>query len=441
MNKKAFSPFLKIILLWVYRLFYLIAFVTVLPTLWWKRVSRGKKEHIRRRLFPKIRYPVPGAGPLVWVHAVSVGEVYAVAPVVKALLRAKPMFRIIVSTVTQTGHEAARKAIPEAETFVYLPFDFRFSIRRALQIGTPAFVIFSEGDLWPMFLYEVKSRGAGVAVVNGKISDRTASCFQRVGIIGKWLYSFVDVFCLQNQGFYDRYKELGVDPSVLHVTGSTKADITFPLLSSEEKQALRRDLGLQGKDRLIVLGSTHSPEEAKLTEALLPVLHAFPDVKIVIVPRHPERYSEVYHLTKDKDALTTLYSTYDGLSQWNIMVIDKLGILTKLYQLAEIAVVCGSFTDRVGGHNILEPAAVEVPVFVGPHMQSQPALFQSAQAAGAITQVSYDTIGAEVKRLLTDEKIRKKAASEALHWSDELRGATERTVKIVIDEMEKKLNN
>lgn len=427
-------PFLHTLFLLLYRICYFLVFLVVLPKLIWTYVIKGKRQHIRRRLFPKIRYPVPGAGPLVWVHAVSIGEVQAVAPVVKALHKANPGFRIVVSTVTQTGHETAKKAIPEAEAHLFLPFEFRFSIRRSLSVGTPSLVLFSETDLWPLFLHEVKKGGALVAVVNGKISDKTASRFRRVRRIAKWLYSYVDIMCVQNQEFYDRFLELGIPQSALHVTGNTKADITFPLLSASERSGFRTELGVRENECLIIVGSTHSPEEENLIDCLLPLLDTHPEARIIIVPRHPERFAEAFRIVQEKISSSVLLSAYHGISPWRVMVVDKLGLLTKLYQVATIAIVGGSFTGRVGGHNILEPASVCVPVLVGPYMHSQPTLYQSALAANAIVQVSYDTVAEAVDQLLAHEEYRKEAAERAFCWAEGLRGATDRTVKIVLEE-------
>jgi 3-deoxy-D-manno-octulosonic-acid transferase len=373
----------------------------------------------------------------VWVHAVSVGEVYAVAPIVKELHKARPNVRIVVSTITQTGHETAKKAIPEAKTYVILPFDFRFSIQRIFRLGVPSLVIFSEGDIWPMFAHEAKRRGACIALVNGKISDRTVSRLHWLDVIGQWLYSYVDIFCVQNQTFYDHFRQFHVPQKALHVTGNTKADVTFPLLSIQEKEAFRAMLGLKETDSLIVLASTHSPEEEELLPRLLPLTQSLSHAKIAIVPRHPERFSEVYRRTKELCPSVALLSAYDGSLNWDVMVVDKLGMLTKIYQVATIAIVCGSFTDRVGGHNILEPAAVGSCVLVGPYMHSQPTLYQSATEAQAVLQVTFDTAAQTVEHLLKDEDFRKSASSKAFHWAESLRGATSRTVGVLLEEAEK----
>ncbi len=437
MSEKRVSACVRSTLLLVYRVLYICALLIVFPMLLWNRFVRGKREHIRRRLFPRIRFPLPGTGPIVWVHAVSVGEVYAVAPLVHALVQANPMVRVVVSTITQTGHEAAKKAIAEAKAYVFLPLDITTSIRRAFCLGVPSLVIFSEGDVWPLFAHEAKKRGAITAIINGKMSGRTADRFSRVRLLGRWLYSFIDIFCVQNQTFYDRFLSLGVPKESLHVTGNTKADVSFPLLSPLEKAAFRVSLGLGEQDRLLVLASTHAPEEEELLVRLLPLLHRRLEWKIAVVPRHPERFSEVFRIAKMNDANATLLSTYRGTDPWKIIVIDALGLLTKVYQLATMAVVCGSFTDRVGGHNILEPAVVGIPVIVGPYMHSQPTLFQSAKGDGAILQVSYDTVADTVERLLLDDGLYNKAATHAFLWADSLRGATARTASILLAALEK----
>lgn len=435
MGKKSIATCVKSSLLWLYRLMYVLSFVFVIPVLLWKRFVQGKREHIQRRLFPTIRYPVPGSGPLIWVHAVSVGEVHAVAPVVKTLLKERPAYRVVVSTITQTGHETARRVIPDAQAHVFLPFDLAFSIRRSFSLGIPSLVLFSEGDVWPLFAHEAKKRGAIIALVNGKISDRTMARLSKVSIVGRWLYSFVDLFCVQNQLCSNRFIELGVAQETVHVTGNTKADVAFTRLTPPEMADLREAFGLRTGDRLLVLASTHSSEEDQLLSRLDPLKHRFPDMKIAIVPRHPERFSEVFHRAKAIDQSTALFSAHDGSASWRLMVVDKLGVLGKVYQIATVAIVCGSFTDRIGGHNILEPAVAGVPVIVGPFMHSQPTLFSSAMEAKAIFQVSYETVADMVDQLFRSEPLRKKASEDSVRWAEGLRGATDRTVRLLLEKM------
>ena len=401
----------------------------MVPRLLWKQVRTGKPFNICKRLFPESRPAL--TCPIIWVHAVSVGEVHAISSVVKAIKKRRPSFHIIVSTITQTGQETAKKVISEADAFLFLPFDFRCSIRRALRSGIPSLVLFSEGDLWPVFMDEMKRHNAQIAVVNGKISETTFGWFKRFPNIGRWLYAPVDLFCLQNQLFADRFLEIGIPPSALSVTGSTKADVSFPILSADEKSTFRSSLGISETDSLIVLGSTHDPEEEQLVGRLALMVRDNASVRLTIVPRHPERFQTVFDRIKQMEPSTVLLSTYDGHSPWKIMIVDRLGMLTKLYQLASVAIVCGSFIERIGGHNILEPACVGVSVIVGPYMHSQPMLYESAKNADALIQVTYDGVADAVTQLLSDEGVRRESSARALLWAETLRGATDRTVELL----------
>lgn len=418
-------------ILWLYRVLYAISFFCMLPWLMWTEFVRRKPQNVWKRLFPQVRDPLPEGGPIVWVHAVSVGEVHAVAPVVARLQAAYPRLRFIISTTTQTGQDVARKVLPYAVAHLFMPFDVAFCVRRALRLGLPALVIFSEGDLWPCFMNEVRKGGATLVVVNGKISSATARRLQRWPVIGQWLYSFIDLFCVQSQEMANRARAIGVPESAIHVTGSTKADVFFALLSADAKAVLRASLGLSSADRIIVLGSTHEGEEEGLIGRLEPIIQVRPGVRLLVVPRHPERFSAVFDRLKSRFQSVVRLSTYNGSDPWKIMVVDKLGQLTQLYQIATVAIVCGSFVERVGGHNILEPAAVGVPTLVGPFMHSQQMLFDSATEGSAVLQVTYETVPQTVCELLDSNETWARASTAAAAWANSLRGATEKTVGVI----------
>jgi 3-deoxy-D-manno-octulosonic-acid transferase len=419
-------------LMWWYRVLYVIGLLCMVPWLMWTQFVRRKPQNLWKRLFPPVKGPLPGSGPIVWVHAVSVGEVHAISPVVASLRKARPQLRFVVSTTTQTGQDVAKKILPYAAAHLFMPFDVAFSVRRALLVGFPTLVVFSEGDVWPCFMNEVRRQGAMVAVVNAKISMTTARRFQRWRSIGQWLYSFVDLFCFQSQELADRARRLGVPESAIHVTGSTKADVRVSLLSEDAKTALRRSLGLIPTDRVIVLGSTHEGEEGTLIGKIEPIIRTRPGVRLVVVPRHPERFSAVYDQVRGAFRAVARLSTYNGSEPWGVMVVDQLGQLTQLYQIASVAIVCGSFVEHVGGHNILEPAVVGVPTVVGPYMHSQQALFESAKASSAVLQVTYETLAQTICRLLDDPEAWFCASTAATAWARALQGATEKTVKLLL---------
>ena len=419
-------------LMWLYRIVYAIGFLCMVPWLMWTEFVRRKPQNIWKRFFPPVENPLPGSGPIVWVHAVSVGEVHAVAPVVKRLQELFPKLRFIISTTTQTGQSTAKKVLPHAAAHLFMPFDCACSVRRALRLGHPALVIFSEGDLWPCFMNEVRKGGAQLVVVNGKISSRTARRLQRWPFIGRWLYSYIDLFCFQSQEMANRARAIGIPEASIHVTGSTKADVSVALLSDGKKAALRSSLGLSTAERIIVLGSTHEGEEEGLVERIEPIIRARPGVRLLVVPRHPERFGAVFDQLKKSSASVVQLSTYNGSDSWKIMVVDRLGLLTQLYQIADLAIVCGSFVERIGGHNILEPAVVGVPTIVGPYMHSQQMLFDSAVAASAVAQVTLETLPRTVSELMDSQDAWTSASTAAATWAESLRGATERTVKLLL---------
>jgi len=413
-------------MLFLYRLVYFIGFLFYLPVLLWDKIVRKKEICFFQRLFFCPKEYVEG--PTLWVHAVSVGETMAVAPLVREFKKKYPSWKILFSNVTVTGHQTAKKLFPDASAHLLLPFEFRHSIRRVMKKLTPSLVLLSEGDIWPLFLHEAKRAGAPIVVVNGKISHTSFSRLQRFSKIGKWLYSFVDFFCVQSALFYDRLLALGVSKEQLSITGNIKADVQIKEVSEKERGGWREKLGLKEGDELLVVGSTHEPEEREVVTALLPLLNKRPNFKVAIVPRHPERFDGVYDQMRALLPDVERFSAGSQSSSWKVKVIDALGVLCSLYQLSTLSIVAGSFTEAVGGHNILEPACIPVPVIIGPYMHSQHALFTSAEEYDAVLSTTIEKLSQTVEELLEDKDKAFEAASNAKKWADTLRGATERSL-------------
>ena len=409
----------------IYRVFFFFAFCSYFPFLLCKAFFR--KNGVRdlfKHLIPERLQLIPK--PVLWAHAVSVGEVVALVPVLKAYLKRYNTFHVVVSTVTQTGFCTAKKLIPEAHVVVY-PFDFIFSIRRLLGENVPSIVLFSEGDVWPSFLCEMKHRGASLVLINGKLSDKSFKRYLRFRGWAKWLYAHIDYFCVQNAIMKQRFAALGVNDDRIEVTGNTKTDLTLSPASKEEFKHLRKSLGLSEVDKVIVLGSTHYPEETELVKELYTL--AEKNTKIIIVPRHPERASLVWlELQKAYEHLKI--SLGSALHEkWDILVVDQLGVLISLYKIASVAIVCGSFVEAVGGHNIFEAAACGVPTVVGPYMHSQKALFESAFSAGAVIQVDRKHLSAALENLFKQEDEVLELKKRTLLWADSQKGASDRTVE------------
>lgn len=371
---------------------------------------------------------------LFWLHAVSVGETKALAPFAKKLQSSYPEAIILVSSITETGHAEALRSIPFAKYHVYLPLDASWIIAPLVAKAAPDLVVISETDLWYSFLNAAKKAGAFVAVVNGKLSKRSEKRLKTFAFFTRRLYSLVDIFCLQSDLHKSRMHEIGISEKKLAVTGNTKLDLSPAFLSIEEKGALRRRLAIEEEEFVIVAGSTHPGEEALIVEAMKSVWEVFPKTKLLLAPRHPERFEQV------AAELTNSSQTFSKWSQLAekppglphaIILIDCMGKLEQLYQLATIALVGGSFLEGVGGHNILEPCWYGVPTLFGPYMHSQPDLVGSALSAEAALQLPSEELPATLVSLLTSGERRARLSSNGKQLTAELAGSSQRCLEAI----------
>jgi len=369
---------------------------------------------------------VKGNNPAIWIHAVSVGETRAVATLAKLIHEELPYARIVVSSITETGHEEAKRSIPFAHAHVFLPLDFAWVIRRWLRWFKPDLVLVAETDFWYQFLRLAKESGAGLAVVNGKISERSTRRYQHVPWLSREIFGFFDGFCVQSQEYAERLARIGIANDRLYVTGNTKLDCQTSSLSERELAVWRENFGIKGR-RVVVAGSTHDPEEKLILGAMKRVWAQRPEVKLLLVPRHPARFDEVAGLLKSEGISFVRWSQKASDVSSQVVLIDAMGLLRTCYQLADIAIVAGSFVKKVGGHNILEPADYAVPVIFGPHIHSQPEMARLMLGACAAIQASAEELECVLLRLLENESERRKIGLAGLKVTVDYRGATERT--------------
>ncbi len=279
-----------------FSLFYevgmIVLFLIALPKALYECIRYGKhKTNFFKRLgfgFPKIERK--NGGPLIWVHAVSVGECHAANPIVKRLKAEIPNSTIIVSSVSETGHEEAKKSITQADYHVYQPFDFYLTVRHVLKNLEVDLYILCEGDFWFRFLKEVKKQGAVTVVVNGKVSAASEAAFCRFRFITKHIFSQIDFVAVQSDLYKERFLKMGIAASKIKVTGNLKCDSLPTPIPEDEMAALRAKLELAPSDKVLVIGSTHDPEEEMLLGELIPVMNRHPNLKLIIAPRHPERF-------------------------------------------------------------------------------------------------------------------------------------------------------
>lgn len=413
----------------LYEFFLLLVFLATLPRALYEAIRYKKHtSNFFKRLgfgFPEIKRN-EGA-PVIWVHAVSVGECHAANPIVKRLRSELPRATIIVSSVSETGHAEAKKTITQADYHVYLPYDFYLPVTHVLDKARPDLVVLTEGDFWYRFLHTAKRQGAVISVINGKMSAESCRRFSRFSYFAKKLFAQIDFFCVQSDLYKERFLQAGVAASKISVTGNLKCDSLPEPIGEEEVDQLKSKLQITDGDTVVVIGSTHDPEEELLLNQLTPLLQKFSQLKLIIAPRHPERFNDVAALLEKHGVSYARWSQASCQTNPQAVLIDAMGVLRKCYQVADIAIVAGSFTEKVGGHNIMEAQVFGIPVLSGPYMHSQPQLIESAKFYNAILQVEPNAVGQAVERLLTQPSECQTLGKCALTMVEAMRGATNRT--------------
>jgi 3-deoxy-D-manno-octulosonic-acid transferase len=383
------------------------------------------------------------ASPVIWIHAVSVGEVLGTKGLMQEMRRAFPQHRLLMSTTTDTGQTLARKLFGEEDVF-YFPMDFSFAIRPYLRALRPQLVILAETEFWPNFLREVHNSGALLAVANARLSDRSWPRYQRFRWALRRMLAHVDLFLAQTELDQARLRSLGAPSDRLHVTGNLKFDMTLPA-PPPIVELLRKSL-LQGNaGPVLVCGSTVEGEEPLLLKAFESALASHPRAAMLLAPRHPERFDGVARLLTEmglayvrRSALTVEYSTGgESLAQTltgKVLLVDTIGELASLYALADIAFVGGSLVPR-GGHNILEPALHGLAIVVGEHTENFRDIVELFCSRNALRVVGTAELPLVFLELLANRDERVALGRRAAEAMRSQTGATSRT----IDALEKLL--
>jgi 3-deoxy-D-manno-octulosonic-acid transferase len=363
--------------------------------------------------------------PVIWVHAVSVGEVLAVAGLVEEMRRRFPQHRIFISTTTDTGQALARKRFGEGNVF-YFPMDLVFAIRPYLQALRPKLVVIAETEFWPNFLRLAQGSGARIAVVNARISDRSWPRYRRFrGLLRKVLIH-VDLFSAQTPADAARLQDIGAESERVRVAGNLKFDMPAPdppaIVGS-----LRESIGRSGAGPVLVCGSTVEGEESLLLKAFENLLVQHPRAVMILAPRHPERFAVVGSL------LEKMSIRFWRRSGWNrqelngaVLLLDTIGELAALYGVADVAFVGGSLVPR-GGHNIIEPAQYGVAIVVGNHTENFRDVVSLFQARDAVKIVGPAELPLLLMELLANDAERKRLGQRAAETLRSQLGATART--------------
>jgi 3-deoxy-D-manno-octulosonic-acid transferase len=367
--------------------------------------------------------------PVIWVHAVSVGEVVAVSGVVEELKQRFPTHRVLVSTTTATGNRLASRRFGPEHVF-YFPLDFAFAIRPYLEGLRPELVVVAETELWPNFLRLARLSGARVALINSRISDRSLPGYKRLRSWVRRVLENVDLFLAQTEQDRRRLIEIGAPESKVTVTGNLKFDAAPPKLPAVV-ESLRENLRLSGAGAVLVCGSTFDEEEGTLLSAFRNILANHARAVMILAPRHPERFQVVAALAENLGFRLLRRSLWSGEPlAGTVFLLDSIGELAAVYSLATVAFVGGSLVPR-GGHNILEPALYGVPVLIGNHYDNFRDIVNFFLGREAVRVVGLAELPLVFMELIEHPELREALGRNALAALESQRGATERTVAVL----------
>ncbi|MFZ0938635.1 MAG: 3-deoxy-D-manno-octulosonic acid transferase [Candidatus Sulfotelmatobacter sp.] len=371
--------------------------------------------------------------PVIWLHAVSVGEVLAVAGLAEELRRRFPQHRIFISTTTDTGQALARKRFGEANVF-YFPMDFAFAVRPYLRALRPELVVIAETEFWPNFMRLARARGARIAVVNARISDRSWPRYRRFRGLVRRVLENVDLFSAQTSEDAARLSDIGASGERVQVTGNLKFDIPVPTPPAIVEN-LRESITTNGAGPVLVCGSTVDGEESLLLKAFENVLVQYPKAMMVLAPRHPERFPAVAELLEQMSIRWCRRTLWNGQPlTGQVLLLDTIGELAPLYAIADIAFVGGSLVPR-GGHNIIEPAQHGVATLVGNHTENFRDIVNLFQSRDAVRIVGPAELPLALLELLANDVERNALGRRAAETMQSQIGATTRTA----DELQRML--
>jgi 3-deoxy-D-manno-octulosonic-acid transferase len=378
--------------------------------------------------------PIRSSGaPCAWIHAVSLGEVSLIASLVAEVRRRHPDWDIAISTTTLTGYTLARSRYADLTVF-YCPLDFTWAVRRALARIRPTFLILAELELWPNLIAEAHRRGAKVAIVNGRLGERSFRGYRRFRALARRMLAKVDLVAAQNALYADRFLEVGAESDTVFVTGSLKFDGAQTERENPATSRLRQLAGFHESDTVFLAGSTQDPEERLALAAFRELAPAHGDLRLVIVPRHPERFEEVARLLAASGLAWQKRSQLDcdgADPKARVLLVDRVGELAAWWGTATIAYVGGSMGERQG-QNMIEPAAYGAAVAFGPKTRNFREAVEALLAAEA-AQVVHDSpqLTKFVRRCLEEPAFAQRLGSSARRVVAAQLGATARTADLL----------
>ena len=371
---------------------------------------------------------------IIW-HCVSVGEVTAVTPLIKALLTEQPALRITVTTTTPTGAEQVKNSLGERVQHCYLPYDHPSLMKRLLKQLDPSLVLVTEVEVWPNLINQCRKRDIPTMLVNARMTERSAARYAKLGSFFSNTIQQLSRICAQSQADANRYRVLGATDTQLDVAGNLKFAIQTQSAQNAFAEALS-DWCRSTQKYLYIAASTHAPEEQMIIEQHRFLRAQNIDLVSVIVPRHPQRFDDVLNLLSSSGLVFHQYSNGTDIpSNTDVVLVDAMGVMHPLLQISDVAFVGGSFAER-GGHNALEPAVYGKPIVMGPSQYNNPTITAALEDAGALFTVdSQSELQAQSQVLLTDQTLRQNAGEAGQNVIQLNQGALTRHVELILSQL------
>lgn len=423
----------------LYGIILTLAFIVLLPRFVFDAIFKGKYAAGFKQRLGFVPVLKKDERKIVWLHCVSVGETNAARPLATRLKEEYPDSRLIISTTTRTGQKLAKTLFADAELVIYFPFDWASTVRRALKRISPSVVLLMETEIWFNFIRENSRNKTKIAIVNGRLSERSYKRYSYVGRFMRRVLGHIDLALMQENADATRIMGLGMRPSKVKVTGNLKFDHAVTEQESDLTDLFRLRFGITDEVPLIIAASTHAPEEKYVLEAFK---HVWKNStghlpRLLIAPRHPERFAEVAALVESSGFSWARRSASPAKTDEaaEVILLDSIGELRAAYPLAEIVFVGGSLIKH-GGQSIFEPAAAGNAIVTGPHTKNFDAAVKEFLSKDALVQLPaasenkiVPALADSFEKILSDENEAEKLGFNALTVMENNRGAVERTLE------------
>ena len=423
---------------WLLNAAYVLLLVSISPVITWRMFRHGRyRQGLAEKVLGRVDFRADGR-PVVWFHAVSVGEVIQLQKVVDEFRRrTRDEFQIVVSTSTDTGWDLVQKRFADCQK-TWFPLDFSWAVSQAIRRIRPAQVVLMELELWPNFLAECHRLDVPVSIINARMSERSHRGYCRIRLLLKPLFTRLALVAAQSQTYADRLISLGASEQRTVVTGSIKFDGVETSRTNSKTENLRRIFGLKSGETVFVAGSTQEPEEQLALETWLQLRGQHSQLRLILVPRHRERFDEVAALVTSRNLPLLRRSSAQDSSQQHaetdnkpIILLDTIGELSACWGLADVAFVGGSFGNR-GGQNMMEPAAYGACVLFGPNTWNfRDIVERFREADGCVQLQSSHQLTRTVDELLSDPARRHQLGRNAQKAVLQQQGATARTAELL----------